>query len=397
MGKKESRNKNGVREVLTAGKKQENRKIRDDQVKLEEQEVQKGNLEAQEAQEVQEAQEAQEAQESQEARTREFQEARESGENREAREAWEARETRETRLNRMQRTHLEQVIEIRSLITMYYFEHGKDYVFRGERHNFWELLYVDKGEIEVVTDDAGHVLKQGMAIFHEPNEFHSFRAAPGRAPNVIVLTFDCDSPAMNAFAGGVLRLKDEERELLARIVEEGENAFEFPFEYPLKRREKALPGSEQLLRCYFEAFLIRLLRRAPFDREVSRAQMSSPARQKNQEELAARVIAYLEANVELPVTLDEISRHFHIGKTVLKETFKAQTGTTVMKYWSRIKMSQAKLLIREETCNFTEIAGRLGFGSVHHFSKTFKKASGMSPSEYARSVKARMGPEDGRV
>ncbi|EGL20291.1 MULTISPECIES: AraC family transcriptional regulator [unclassified Paenibacillus] len=325
------------------------------------------------------------AQEAQEASTLELQEVPASG------------ETREARLNRMQRTYLEQVIRIGSIITMYYFEHGKDYVFRGERHNFWEFLYVDKGEIEVVTDDAGHVLKQGMAIFHEPNEFHSFRAAPGRAPNVIVLTFDCDSPAMRAFAGGVLRLEDEERDLLARIVQEGENAFEFPFEYPLKRRERALPGSEQLLRCYLEAFLIRLLRQAPFDEKASPAQLSSPARQKNQEELAAKVIAFMEANVESPVTLDEISRHFHIGKTLLKESFKAQTGTTIMKYWSRIKIGQAKLLIREEACNFTEIAGRLGFGSVHHFSKTFKKASGMSPSEYARSVKARMGTGDGRT
>ncbi|GKS13026.1 hypothetical protein YDYSY3_40260 [Paenibacillus chitinolyticus] len=383
MEEKELCEKPGAREIQAVTEKQGNRETSENrEQKREDREEQKGLKETQEAQEDQGAQGVRGVQET---RALELQGVPASG------------ETREARLNRMQRTHLEQVIRIGSIITMYYFEHGKDYVFRGERHNFWEFLYVDKGEIEVVTDDAGHVLKQGMAIFHEPNEFHSFRAAPGRAPNVIVLTFDCDSPAMNAFARGVLRLEDEERDLLARIIREGENAFEFPFEYPLKRRERALPGSEQLLRCYLEAFLIRLLRQAPFDEKASPAQLSSLARQKNQEELAAKVIAFMEANVESSVTLDDISRHFHIGKTLLKESFKAQTGTTIMKYWGRIKIGQAKLLIREETCNFTEIAGRLGFGSVHHFSKTFKKASGMSPSEYARSVKARMGTGGSRA
>jgi len=61
-----------------------------------------------------------------------------------------------------------------------------------------------------------------------------------------------------------------------------------------------------------------------------------------------------------------------------------------MEYFAGMKIKQAKQLIRDETYNMTEISGMLGFSSVHYFSKAFKKTTGMSPTEYARSVKGRL-------
>ncbi|MEG2842596.1 MAG: AraC family transcriptional regulator, partial [Ruthenibacterium sp.] len=43
--------------------------------------------------------------------------------------------------------------------------------------------------------------------------------------------------------------------------------------------------------------------------------------------------------------------------------------------------------IREGSHNFTEIASMLGYNSIHYFSRHFKKVTGMTPSEYASSVK----------
>lgn len=37
-----------------------------------------------------------------------------------------------------------------AIVTVHYFEYAKNYVFEGEKHDFWELLYVDKGEVEVM-------------------------------------------------------------------------------------------------------------------------------------------------------------------------------------------------------------------------------------------------------
>ena len=45
-------------------------------------------------------------------------------------------------------------------------------------------------------------------------------------------------------------------------------------------------------------------------------------------------------------------------------------------------------MIREDQYNFTQIADAIGFSSVHYFSRQFKKITGMTPSEYASSIKA---------
>ncbi|OAS15286.1 AraC family transcriptional regulator [Paenibacillus oryzisoli] len=277
---------------------------------------------------------------------------------------------------------------INKVITMHYFEFGKDYSFNGEKHDFWEFLYVDRGEVEVHADDQRYLLKQGSIIFHRPNEFHSFYATKGKAPNLIVMTFDCHSKAMQFFEQKVLHLEDEERNLLAQIVREGQQAFEFPFGHPLVRRQDAPVGSEQMIQSYLEILFVRLLRKSA-QSEVE-SPLSTGAKEKSVHDLTNRVMNYMEQHIDAPLTLNEISQVFCVGKTQLKDLFKKHTTYTLMEYFAKLKIDHAKILIREETYNFTEIARKLGFSSVHYFSKAFKKATLMSPSEYARTVKSRM-------
>ena len=54
---------------------------------------------------------------------------------------------------------------------------------------------------------------------------------------------------------------------------------------------------------------------------------------------------------------------------------------------AEIPMIQAaKKMICDSSMSFTQIAERLGFGSVHYFSNLFKEKTGMTPSEYAKSL-----------
>ncbi|NOU65643.1 helix-turn-helix domain-containing protein [Paenibacillus sp. LMG 31461] len=293
-----------------------------------------------------------------------------------------------TKTPEYQRTHLKMSLVIQKVITMHYFEFGKDYSFNGEKHDFWEFLYVDRGEVEVHADDQRYLLKQGSIIFHKPNEFHSFYATKGKAPNLIVMTFDCHSKAMQFFEQKVLHLEDEERNLLAQIVREGQQAFEFPFGHPLVRRQDAPVGSEQMIQSYLEILLVRLLRKSA--QVEADTPLSTVAKEKSVHDLTSKVMSYMEAHIDAHLTLNEISQVFCVGKTQLKELFKKHTNYTLMEYFAKLKIDQAKILIREETYNFTEISRQLGFSSVHYFSKAFKKATLMSPSEYARTVKSRM-------
>lgn len=286
-----------------------------------------------------------------------------------------------------QRTRLKQTIRIDNLITMYDFEFAKSYKFNGERHDFWELVYVDKGEIVVQADDRTFRLAAGMIALHKPNEFHSFYAADGTAPNMIVLTFDCRSRAMKHFENQVLRVDNNQRNLLAEIVKEGKLAFEVPFRYPLVRRETAPISSEQMINLYLELLLLHLLR--DLESPNAKRPLHSLAKEKENDALANTVIRFMESRIGEALTLDEICQSLHFSKTRLKDEFKKQTGQSVMNYYAKLKIDKAKTMIREERMNFSQIAEEIGFNGPHYFSKAFKKATGMSPTEYARSVKAR--------
>ena len=55
------------------------------------------------------------------------------------------------------KTQLKREITIPAIITIHYFEYMKDFAFKGESHDFWEFLYVDKGNILVREIGRAHV------------------------------------------------------------------------------------------------------------------------------------------------------------------------------------------------------------------------------------------------
>ncbi|HHW00172.1 MAG TPA: helix-turn-helix domain-containing protein [Clostridiaceae bacterium] len=61
-----------------------------------------------------------------------------------------------------------------------------------------------------------------------------------------------------------------------------------------------------------------------------------------------------------------------------------------MEFYRNLIIEKAKKMIREGYHNFTEISDILGYTSIHYFSRAFKKATGMTPSEYAISVKMKI-------
>ena len=279
---------------------------------------------------------------------------------------------------------LEKPLEIRELFSIHYFEYTSHYAFAGEAHDFWEFLYVDKGAIQITADERVLDLTRGQLIFHAPGEFHALAANGVVAPNLVVVSFRCDSPAMDFFRQRVTFAGATERALMARIVEESEHVFSNPLNDPtnhtITRREDAPFGSEQLLSAALEELLIRLIRQGD----------SLPLRQRQPrhvDERLAHITAYLEQRLDQPLTLDQICRDNLVGRSQLQKYFHEQTGGGVMDYYSQMKIKAARQMIREGQLNFTQIADQLGFQSVHYFSRRFKHVTGMSPSEYANSVK----------
>ncbi|WP_312642306.1 AraC family transcriptional regulator [Hydrogenoanaerobacterium sp.] len=288
-------------------------------------------------------------------------------------------------------TFLNQEIIIDHLVTVHYFEYTSDFFFPGEVHNFWEFLYVDKGEVEVTAGETCYLLKKGDVIFHKPMEFHNLWANGVIAPNLVVVAFECISPAMQFFEDKILRAGDAERDLLAKIVEEANQTFSSALDDPnlrsLERSGDGQFGSEQIIKLSLELMLLQLIRKG--DVPQTNIRITSSIREKEGQDVFARIQHYLEDNIHNRITLDDVCRDNLFGRSYLQKIFREKTGGGVMDYFGKMKISAAKQAIREGTRNFTGIANELGYTSIHYFSRHFKKVTGMTPSEYASSVKIR--------
>lgn len=282
---------------------------------------------------------------------------------------------------------LQERIRIEELFTIHYFEYATNFSFPGERHDFWEFVCVDKGNVNITTDQGEYVLRKGEIAFHKPNEFHTVSTSADSAPNLVVIAFRCDSPDMDFFREKILKIDQKERTLLADILLEARKLFFTPLNDPyvlhMEKHAHAPFGSEQLILLYLEQFLISLYRR--HTESVARFDLPVTSEDAN---IFQRVCNYMENNLSSRLTVDKICRDNMIGRTPLHKIFHQKTGVGIIEYFSRLKIDEAKHLIRTGRLNFTQISEQLGYNSIHYFSRQFKKITGMTPSEYASSIKA---------
>lgn len=279
---------------------------------------------------------------------------------------------------------MQNVINVSRIVTIHYFELDKNFVFKGEKHDFWEMVYIDKGEVTVTAENEKINLKSGNVIFHKPDEFHDIKANGVIAPNVFVITFDCKSAAMKYFRGRHSELFREARVIISNLLRESRQTFDIPHFDPeshsLNLSENPVFGGQQMIKNYLEQLLIEIIR---WDMKTKLFVTGESF----ENHIAEKIVNYLEKSVYDNVSMNDVCRELNYGKTYLCHIFKEETGVSIMKFYTALKIKEAKRLIRERNYNITEISNMLMFNNPHYFSYSFKQITGMSPREYSNSVK----------
>ncbi len=283
---------------------------------------------------------------------------------------------------------LDEIIAVTSIVTIHYFEYSSDYHFPGEAHDFWEFLCVDKGEVDVFANEQHHTLSRSDIIFHKPNEFHGLAANHKTAPNLVVISFHCASPAMDFFHDRILSIDDYERQLLARIILEAKNSFQEdlgnPYQTSMQVRDDAPLGFGQIIRIHLSLFLLTLLRR--YSQRPEASTEKGAVRRGFEDAAYHRVIDCMDAHLSGQLTLTQLAKETLIGRSQLQKLVRTHHRCGVIDLFLQKKTNAAKQMIRENQLNFTEISQALGYSSIHYFSRQFKKMTGMTPSEYSSSI-----------
>ena len=280
------------------------------------------------------------------------------------------------------------VINITEIVTIHYYEFDKNFIFQGESHDFWEIVYVDSGTVEIVRDGEAILLRQGEIVFHKPNEFHSIKSYHS-SPNFFVITFVSKSSMMRYFEKfkGVLNI--HLKPLISSIIREAESTYIIPQNdtrlRKMERKSMAQIGGEQLIKIYLEQFLIILIRDLTQKKDIS----FFPSKESMETHLVSQIKAYIKSKSRERLRVEEICSSFGYSKSYISQLFKEQTALSLARYHNQCQIEEAKRLIREGQNNFSQISDLLSFDNPQYFSRVFKRLTGLTPSEFQQSLDVR--------
>lgn len=101
--------------------------------------------------------------------------------------------------------------------------------------------------------------------------------------------------------------------------------------------------------------------------------------------LSNEIIKLLTSHIYDDITLEDISKQTFYSKTFLNNIFKKNTGLSIMKYYTMLKIQEAKKLLRKNL-SISAVASQLNFESTTYFIKVFKKYAHMTPTAYKKSI-----------
>ena len=280
---------------------------------------------------------------------------------------------------------LQNLIVVNKVVTIHYFEFDKHFKSRGEKHDFWELVYTDKGSIVCSADGKEILLNEGEMLFHKPNEFHTLSADTVSAPNVFIISFECKNEAIRFFENKRLVLNKKYLKFIYMLVEESKKTFHLPYSDPELKKMQLLKrptlGGEQLIKNLLEILLINIMRD---ETESEHTNTQFLFKEELDGYVAKRILEFLNERLYQRIKIDDLCETLNYNKSYLFRQFKTATGRTIMQYFIYLKIEESKKLLRSTDLSVSEIAYKLSFDSPNYFSKTFKKKTQYTPLQYKK-------------
>ena len=259
-------------------------------------------------------------------------------------------------------------LRVESLYTFFYQEKEQGFIFPGEAHPMAELTYVDQGALHSVVDGQDLLLEQGDIMIYMPDQWHMQYAEMGIAPRFVTISFE--------LAGqDLLRLKNRKFKAPQQAVT--------LLQQMLREQEAPDDHSGDMTIAMLNQLLVILLRQV--DAPATKLRTSNAVHSEN--EIIRRAQQYISAHIREKLTVPVVAGKVDVSPSYLTALFHKNLQISPGEYIRRVKLQESKQMIRENSMTFTEIAAALQYSTVHHFSRQFKEKFGITPTEYAKSVR----------
>lgn len=264
--------------------------------------------------------------------------------------------------------YISRKLNIEKIYTMFYQEKEQGFLFAGESHPIVELTYVDQGSLHSVVDGQDILLEQGDLMLYGPNQWHMQYADISVAPRFMTLSFDPGDFDLSELYNRKFRSPQKAIKLLEKMLREQEHM-------------DALSGDFLMNLMSLVLLTLKRLSHAPAD--VLRSTHCIT----NENDIIRKAQQYISTHIRSRLTVPLVAENTDVSTSYLTALFHKHLQISPGEYIRRIKLQESKLMIREGTLNFTEIAQTLQYSTIHHFSRQFKEKFGITPSQYAKSIR----------
>lgn len=250
------------------------------------------------------------------------------------------------------------------------------------KHQGFEFHFCLAGSGSLVTGQHIHPIAPGTLMIIRPNEVHRISHKNGMEFHRAVLAVD-DSFLVKLTEGD---------EVLGRIMHQilpspDSAAVRYHLSSPCMKKiqdqlmmiQSELDGARPYYDAIVKMAVVRVLVELARDESEQLAVQRMSCEWKD---LVEGIKAYIISHHQEHIYVSELCKQFHVSRSHMFQIFKQATGCTIYQYLIAYRMNKAKELLLQTNLSVLEIAAASGYPDLSNFCSTFKKHTGVTPSQY---------------
>ena len=245
-----------------------------------------------------------------------------------------------------------------------------DFSYDGEKHDFWEVVYVLSGKLEITEDEKVYLMGERDILFHAPNEFHRVRSAENTCPRVLNLSFRAEGSIPEELKNGVMNLSPDMHSEFVEITK------------MLREYVRSIKTHTTSSVSFFEstsrfsAFIMRLLRESRATDNISTSTGAKAYR---------AIVELMHEEVCSNLPLEEFAKKSFISVSYIKKLFSRYAGISPKSYYTNLRVQEAQKMLASDI-SVSDIAEKLNFSSASYFTLFFKNHTGVTPIQYRKNL-----------
>lgn len=238
-------------------------------------------------------------------------------------------------------------------------------------HDFFEISIILQGESLYLIDNEWRTVRSGDILLFNPGVDHAEKQLLNTYSHQLhigIRNFKLHGLAQNHFptTQSLLSMQDSQLKIF-------DKAWQLIEEFNQQQTNFNLMGKALVMEM-----MILILRSLEKKEQLSDETQASQNDRMHQ--VVQLIMTYMENNYAKDISIEQLATLYYVSPTYLSKIFKDLTGVSPINYLIQIRLKKAHELLTTDDLTVKEVAKAVGYEDAYHFSKSFKKHFGTSPS-----------------